>query len=106
MSIKTAGVHAPVSSLSGGNQQRVVLAKALARNPQVVILNGPTVGVDVGSKDEIHQIIAVIILQLLSTGFNMLLLYVSDGNFFRDFVWGFLLLLIMSATSVLRSKRR
>jgi simple sugar transport system ATP-binding protein len=57
LSIKTAGAHAPVSSLSGGNQQRVVLAKALARNPRVVVLNGPTVGVDVGSKDEIHQVI-------------------------------------------------
>ena len=40
-------------SLSGGNQQRVVLAKWLARDPRVLILNSPTVGVDVGSKSEI-----------------------------------------------------
>jgi simple sugar transport system ATP-binding protein len=44
---------APVRSLSGGNQQRVVLAKWLTRNPRILMLNGPTVGVDVGSKHEI-----------------------------------------------------
>jgi simple sugar transport system ATP-binding protein len=48
---------APVRSLSGGNQQRVVLARWLARGPRVLVLNGPTVGVDVGSKAEIHRII-------------------------------------------------
>ena len=47
----------PVRSLSGGNAQRVVLAKWLARNPKVLILNGPTVGVDVGSKAEILDIL-------------------------------------------------
>jgi simple sugar transport system ATP-binding protein len=47
----------PARSLSGGNQQRVVLAKWLASNPRVLILNGPTVGVDVGSKAEIHEFI-------------------------------------------------
>lgn len=57
LSIKTDGPEAPVSSLSGGNQQRVVLARALARNPKVVVLNGPTIGVDVGSKAEIHEIV-------------------------------------------------
>jgi simple sugar transport system ATP-binding protein len=45
--------EAPVRSLSGGNQQRVVLAKWLTRNPRILILNSPTVGVDVGSKHEI-----------------------------------------------------
>jgi simple sugar transport system ATP-binding protein len=44
---------APVRSLSGGNQQRVVLAKWLTRNPRILMLNGPTVGVDVMSKHEI-----------------------------------------------------
>lgn len=44
---------APVRSLSGGNQQRVVLSKWLTRNPRILILNGPTVGVDVMSKHEI-----------------------------------------------------
>jgi simple sugar transport system ATP-binding protein len=46
-----------VQSLSGGNQQRVVLSRWLARAPRVLVLNGPSVGVDVGSKAEIHDII-------------------------------------------------
>jgi simple sugar transport system ATP-binding protein len=55
--IKTSDPLLPVKSLSGGNQQRVVIAKWLASLPKVLILNGPTVGVDVGSKAEIHDII-------------------------------------------------
>ena len=55
--IKAASVNAPIRSLSGGNQQRVVLAKWLARGPRVLILNSPTVGVDVGSKEEILDIL-------------------------------------------------
>jgi simple sugar transport system ATP-binding protein len=55
--IKAPSVQAPVRSLSGGNAQRVVLAKWLARQPKVLILNGPTVGVDVGSKAEILDIL-------------------------------------------------
>ncbi|KAE8765941.1 sugar ABC transporter ATP-binding protein [Georgenia thermotolerans] len=57
LAIKTASPHAPVSSLSGGNQQRVVLARWLARNPKVLILNSPTVGVDVGSKEGILELL-------------------------------------------------
>jgi simple sugar transport system ATP-binding protein len=57
LSIKTSSVDAPVRSLSGGNQQRVVLARTLSRRPRIVVLNGPTVGVDVSSKEEIHAII-------------------------------------------------
>jgi simple sugar transport system ATP-binding protein len=55
--IKAASPAAPVRSLSGGNQQRVVLAKWLARDPRILLLNGPTVGVDVGSKQEILEIL-------------------------------------------------
>ncbi|WP_433299231.1 sugar ABC transporter ATP-binding protein [Pseudonocardia sp. CA-142604] len=55
--IKAPSVAAPIRSLSGGNQQRVVLAKWLARGPRVLILNSPTVGVDVGSKEEILDIL-------------------------------------------------
>ena len=47
----------PVSSLSGGNQQRVVLARAMARKPKALVLNGPTVGVDIGSKAGIHDVV-------------------------------------------------
>jgi simple sugar transport system ATP-binding protein len=54
----TPSADLPANSLSGGNQQRVVLARWLATAPRVLILNGPTVGVDVGSKADIHAIIA------------------------------------------------
>jgi simple sugar transport system ATP-binding protein len=57
LEIKTPSGELPVKSLSGGNQQRVVLAKWLATNPKILILNNPTVGVDVGSKAEIHELI-------------------------------------------------
>ncbi len=57
LDIKTPSGELAVKSLSGGNQQRVVLAKWLASNPKILILNGPTVGVDVGSKAEIHELI-------------------------------------------------
>jgi simple sugar transport system ATP-binding protein len=57
LAIKTQSPDLPVSSLSGGNQQRVVLAKWIAGHPRVLILNRPSVGVDVGSKSGIHDII-------------------------------------------------
>jgi simple sugar transport system ATP-binding protein len=63
LEIKTPSTDLPVESLSGGNQQRVVLAKWLASQPKILILNGPTVGVDVGSKAEIHQLIREIAAQ-------------------------------------------
>lgn len=55
LSIKTPSAALPVKTLSGGNQQRVVLAKWLASSPKILILNGPTVGVDIGSKTELHE---------------------------------------------------
>ncbi len=55
--IKTPSPVLAAKTLSGGNQQRVVLAKWLASNPRVLILNGPTVGVDIGSKNELHELI-------------------------------------------------
>jgi simple sugar transport system ATP-binding protein len=57
LSVKTPSLNLPASSLSGGNQQKVVVAKWLATNPKVFILDGPTVGIDVGSKRDIHEII-------------------------------------------------
>lgn len=56
--IKVGSPRDPVTSLSGGNQQRVVLAKWLATEPRLFILNAPTVGVDVGSKQELLSIVA------------------------------------------------
>ncbi len=57
LKVKAPDVNAPVQSLSGGNQQRVALARWLSRAPRVLVLNGPSVGVDVGSKADIHDII-------------------------------------------------
>lgn len=55
--IKIPSLAAPVSQLSGGNQQRVVLAKWLATNPKLLILDSPTVGVDIGNKQGIYEIV-------------------------------------------------
>ncbi len=54
--IKTSNYNNPVKSLSGGNQQKVVLSKWMATNPQILILDEPTRGVDVGAKYEIYSI--------------------------------------------------
>lgn len=54
--VKASSVTAPASSLSGGNQQKVVVAKWLGRNPEILILDEPTRGVDVGAKREIYEI--------------------------------------------------
>jgi ribose transport system ATP-binding protein len=55
--IKTASVGTPISSLSGGNQQKAVLARWLRRNPALLLLDEPTQGVDIGARAEIYRII-------------------------------------------------
>ena len=57
LSIKTANLNTAARDLSGGNQQKIVLAKWLAIKPKVLILDEPTRGVDVGAKFEIYKII-------------------------------------------------
>jgi simple sugar transport system ATP-binding protein len=57
LAIKVPSIESPVQTLSGGNQQRVVLSKWLATNPQLLILDGPTIGIDVAAKSAIHEII-------------------------------------------------
>lgn len=56
-SIKTHGIDAVVAQLSGGNQQKVSIAKSLVPRPQILILDEPTRGVDVGAKREIYNLI-------------------------------------------------
>ncbi len=58
LAIKVAGPDRPVGTLSGGNQQRVVLAKWLAAHPKVLILDSPTVGVDIKNKAGIYAVVA------------------------------------------------
>jgi len=55
--IKTGSLTDPISNLSGGNQQKVVLSRVLLQGPDVIILDEPTRGVDIGAKNEIYQII-------------------------------------------------
>jgi rhamnose transport system ATP-binding protein len=56
LGVKTDGIDAPVSSLSGGNQQKVSIARWIATEPKVLILDEPTQGIDVGAKAECHRI--------------------------------------------------
>lgn len=56
LSIRGAELHDPVSRLSGGNQQKVVVAKSLAREPSILLLDEPTRGIDVGAKSEIYRL--------------------------------------------------
>ena len=57
LKIKTPSSSTPIQSLSGGNQQKVILARWLARNAQLLILDEPTRGIDVNAKTEIYQLI-------------------------------------------------
>ncbi len=75
LNLKMAGLDAPVSSLSGGNAQKVVIGKWLMRNPQVLLLDDPTKGVDVGSKAEFYSL-----LTRLSEEGKTILFYSSDDE--------------------------
>lgn len=56
LGIKVSGIYQKVAHLSGGNQQKVVLSKWLARNPKILILDDPTRGIDVGAKHSIYNL--------------------------------------------------
>ncbi|MFC7877640.1 sugar ABC transporter ATP-binding protein [Isoptericola sp. NPDC057391] len=60
LAVKTPGIAATVGHLSGGNQQKVVLAKWLLTGPRVILLDEPTRGIDVGAKAEIYDIVAAL----------------------------------------------
>jgi len=57
LSIKAPGLETPVSSLSGGNQQKVVMARALLSDPVMILADEPTQGVDVGARSELYEIL-------------------------------------------------
>jgi erythritol transport system ATP-binding protein len=56
--IKTDGGNAPIGSLSGGNQQKVVIGKMLTTNPEVILLDEPSRGIDIGAKGEVFRLLA------------------------------------------------
>ncbi len=66
LDIKVPSLASPVQTLSGGNQQRVVLAKWIATNPKVLILDGPTIGIDIAAKFSIHETIRALANQGLA----------------------------------------
>ena len=68
--IKTPNLKTPISTLSGGNQQKVLLARWLETNPDILILDEPTRGIDVGAKYEIYSIIA----QLAAEGKSIIMI--------------------------------
>lgn len=73
LGIRTAGTDIAVGALSGGNQQKVVIAKWLMRSPRIILLNDPTRGIDVGTKQEMYQL-----LRRLADGGAAILFYSTD----------------------------
>mgnify|MGYP000501209666 CR=1 FL=1 len=70
LSIKTPSMFQAIKNLSGGNQQKVVLGKSLAIEPNILILDEPTRGIDVGAKAEVHRIIT----ELADEGLSIILI--------------------------------
>ena len=56
LAVKTADIHAPVTSLSGGNQQKIIIGRWLLTQPKVLLLDDPTRGIDVGAKAELYRL--------------------------------------------------
>jgi ABC-type sugar transport system ATPase subunit len=57
LAIRTQGPEQPISNLSGGNQQKVLLARALINEPRLVLLDEPTRGIDLGAKQDVYRLI-------------------------------------------------
>jgi erythritol transport system ATP-binding protein len=70
LAIKVSDPELPITSLSGGNQQKVVLGKALMTGPQVVLLDEPTRGIDVGAKTDVYHLIGNLAQQGLAVMFS------------------------------------
>jgi ribose transport system ATP-binding protein len=73
LQIRTGDIAAPVRTLSGGNQQKVVIGKWLLKNPRILLLNDPTRGIDVGTKQELYRL-----MRELSQGGLGILFYSTD----------------------------
>ena len=97
LQLKTASPALPITSLSGGNQQKAVLAKMLLARPKILILDEPTRGVDVGAKAEIYKLIAALAQQgvaiiMVSSelaevlGVSDRVLVIGEGKLRGDFV--------------------
>jgi D-xylose transport system ATP-binding protein len=95
--LKTASSFLPITSLSGGNQQKAVLAKMLLTQPKVLILDEPTRGVDVGAKYEIYKLMSALAVQGVSIimvsselaevlGVSDRVLVIGEGQLRGDFV--------------------
>jgi ribose transport system ATP-binding protein len=76
LGVVTAGPSAPISTLSGGNQQKVVLARCLAISPDVLVLCEPTAGVDIGTRVAIYRIIA----DLAAAGLTVIVASSDEGD--------------------------
>jgi ABC-type sugar transport system ATPase subunit len=96
LALKAPSPKAPVRTLSGGNQQKIVLGRWLARQPRVLLLDEPTRGIDVGTKREIYDVIHALAeagtaILLVSSELPELLglcdriLVLRDGVFVREF---------------------
>ena len=70
LSIKITGINQIVRTLSGGNRQKVSISKCLAPNPQIIILDEPTVGIDIKAKSEVYEII----WELVNEGYSVILI--------------------------------
>src|SRR5436190_5875013 len=76
LEIKTAGSDAPISTLSGGNQQKVVVARCLVSEPEVLVLCEPTAGVDIGTRVAIYELIA----RLAKDGLTVIISSSDEGD--------------------------
>jgi ribose transport system ATP-binding protein len=73
LGIRAAGYDVPAGALSGGNQQKLVIGKWLMREPRIMLLNDPTRGIDVGTKQEMYQL-----MRRLADAGAALLFYSTD----------------------------
>lgn len=98
LNIKTTSIEQLVQNLSGGNQQKVVLAKWLMTNPKVLVLDEPTRGIDVGAKVEIYHIMNELVKQgvgivMISSelpevlGMSDRILVMCEGKLVRELDW-------------------